>query len=350
MIRMKQRAFTGPDAGAQYQRAGMFLRAAIFDDKDAARWCRENNIAIRKAASEGIDSAGGFLVPNELAKVILDIREKYGAFRRTALVYPMGSDSTSLPRRVGGTTASFMAEGAAAASANVQLDNVGLTAKKIGALVVTSTELEEDSLPDLVDFVANELAWAFAKLEDDCAFTGDGTAAFGRMNGLMNLVLDGTHDKAKVLAASGHNTFANIDEADLGNLVAGVQAAALPNAAWFISQVGFGAAMCRLAVAHIQGEDFNGVYTPHYLGFPVIMVPSLPQATTSLSGKGMLAFGDMYQSAVLGERRGITIRRSFDRYLDQDQLAILGTERFDAVVHDLGDNTNVGCLAVLVGN
>jgi HK97 family phage major capsid protein len=62
----------------------------------------------------------------------------------------------------------------------------------------------------------------------------------------------------------------------------------------------------------------------------------------------MMAFGDMYAAAVLGQRRGLTIARSEHRYLENDQLAILATERFDAVVHDMGDNTNLGSLAVLV--
>ena len=62
----------------------------------------------------------------------------------------------------------------------------------------------------------------------------------------------------------------------------------------------------------------------------------------------MLAFGDMYDGAVLGERRGITLARSPHRYFDMDQIGILGTERFDAVIHDMGDATNLGSLAVLV--
>jgi HK97 family phage major capsid protein len=86
-----------------------------------------------------------------------------------------------------------------------------------------------------------------------------------------------------------------------------------------------------------------------YLGFPVILSPKMPLITGSLTGKMMLAFGDMYAGAVLGQRRSITLARSADRYLDQDEIAVLGTERFHAVVHDLGDNTNFGSLAALVG-
>jgi hypothetical protein len=47
----------------------------------------------------------------------------------------------------------------------------------------------------------------------------------------------------------------------------------------------------------------------------------MPHVTTTLTGQMMLAFGDMYAGAALGQRRGITLARSADRYLDQDQIA-----------------------------
>lgn len=357
---MKRKAFPGhgPEVDAKYQRAGNFLRAVIFEDTRAKEWCALNGVAIRKAASESIDSAGGALVPVELSKAIIDIREQYGAFRRATRIVPMASDTTVMPRRVGGMTAYFMNENNPnATQSQAIVDDVNLTAKKIGAFVLASTEIEEDSLPDLVDYLANEIAWAFAQKEDDCAFNGDGTSLYAGMRGIGTIALDGNHAIAKVTAASGHNTFggtAGIDNNDLGALMGAVRASAIPNAAWYASQVCFSRTMIALAAGAGGGAlyvaDWNGVMTPYFSGFPVVMCAKLPTVTTSLSGKVMLAFGDMYQGAVLGERRGITIKRSTDAYLHHDQLAILGTERFTANIHDMGDNSNAGSLAVLVGN
>lgn len=348
---MKRRAFAGPDAEARYERAGKWLLATIFHDGSARDWCKQFGVPIRRAANEGIDQQGAFLVPVELARAIADIRETYGAFRRRALVYPMASDTTDIARRTGGTTASFIAANAAAPASGPNLDSVNLSAKKIGALVTVSSELEEDSIVNLVDFIANELAWAFAQKEDDCAFNGDGTSTYGGMRGIGQIVLDGNHAVAKVVA--GQNTFAALNAADLGGLIAAVRATAV-NAAWFMSQTGFALTLCRVASAAggsgLYLAEADGVMTPHYLGFPVILAQKLPTATTSQSGKVMMAFGDMYAGAVLGERRGITIARSDQRYLDSDQIAIFGTERFDAVIHDMGDNTNAGSLAALVGS
>lgn len=351
---MRRRAFPGfgPEVENKYARAGQWLRAAVFQHEKAIAWCGEHGVAIVKAAGEGIGSTGGFLVPTELATAILDLREHYGAFRRTARLVPMASDSTVVPRRPGGTGAFFTAEGAPAGESQGNADGVGLTARKIATLIRLSSEIEEDATPDIVDYVANEIAWAFASKEDDCGFNGDGTSAYGGMRGLAQIVLDGNHGIAKVTAASGHNTFNLLDSTDLGSLMNGVRASAVPNAHWFMSQTAFANTICRLAAGvgggYLDTRVIDGVITQCYLGFPIALSQKLPLVTSTLSGKVMLAFGDMYAAGVLGQRRAITLARSADRFMDQDQIAILGTQRFHAVIHDAGDNTNAGSIAALV--
>ena len=351
---MKHRAFpgSGPEIEARYQRAGQWILATIFARDNALAWCKANGVRITRAADETINSSGGFLVPNELARAILDIRDYYGAFRRRARVVTMASDATHVPRHTGGPTAFFTAQNNTVSAGTLSLDTVALSTKKIGTLVQLSSELEEDSIDEIVDFVANQVAWAFAAKEDDCAFNGDGTSTYGVMTGICTWALDGNHGKAKVTAASSHNTFLTLDTTDLGSLVSAIEAAAVPRAAWFCSQTAFAQTFCRLSSGagggYLDTRDVDGIPTPHYLGFPVVLTQKLPLISTTLSGKVMMAFGDMYSGAVLGQRRAITIARSPERYLDSDQIAILGTERFDIAIHSMGDNTNVGMLAALV--
>lgn len=352
---MKRRAFPGygPEIEARYQRAGQWLLAAIYHNEKAALWCRANGVAVVKATGETVGSSGGFLVPSDLANAILDLRDSYGAFRRRARLVPMASDTTSVPRRPGGTGAFFIGENVNNGTADETLANVdaiNLTAKKIGSLIRISSEIEEDAIVDMVDFIANEIAFAFAAQEDDCAFNGDGTSTYGKMRGIGTIVLDGNHGKAKVTATAAHNTFLTLDSTDLANLLSAVRAAAIPNSAWYCSQTCFAQTFCRLAggTGYLPMAEVDGIMTSHYLGFPVILTQKLPLITTTLTGKVMLAFGDMYMGGALGQRRGITLARSSDRYLDQDQIGVLGTERFHANVHDVGDNTNFGALAALV--
>lgn len=352
---MRHRAFPGygPDVEARYQRSAQWLLAAVYQNDKAVSWCKANGISLVKAAGETINSGGGFIVPRDLANAILDLRDQYGAFRRTARIVPMASDTTTVPRRPGGTGAFFTAEQQATSETTANADAIDLTVQKLGSLIRLSSELEEDAAVDIVDYVANEIALAFAVKEDDCAFNGDGSSAFGKMRGIGTIVLDGNHNKAKVLAGSGHNTFAGIDNTDITNLMGSVRASAIPNASWFCSLTCFATTFVRLAAgggaAYLATRTVDGIETPFFMGFPVTLTQKMPLVTTSLSGAVMLAFGDMYAGGVLGQRRAIMLARSADRYLDQDQIAVLGTERFDAVIHDLGDNTNFGSLAALVG-
>jgi len=343
---------SGPAVWDLYERAGKWLLATMFDQKSARDWCDRKGVLVTRAQGEGIGTAGGFLVPTELENAILDLRDTFGAFRRRACVWPMGSDSSVFPRRTGSATAAFIGEGATAGSSTTNLDAVNLTAKKLGALVMLSSELVEDAIVDLVDYVATEIAWAMAAKEDDCAFNGDGTSTYGGIRGVGAIAVDGSHGKAKVSAASGHNTYALLDAADLGSLMAGVRASAYPRAAFFVSSMGFALTFARIAAATgglLSPGYCDGIPTQFYNGFPVVLTQKLPQQSTAFTtGQAMMAFGDMYGGAVLGQRRGLTIRRSDERYLDTDQIGVLVTERIDAVVHDMGDNTNLGSLAVLV--
>lgn len=353
---MRHRAFPGhgPDVDAKYERAGKWLLATIYESETARAWCQKNNLPIRKAQGETVDQYGAYLVPPELSNAILDLRDLYGAFRRRARIVPMKSDNLVIPRYTGGVTAYFPGENTTITeTASDSIDALELTTKKIGAIIRMSSELDEDALIEVVDYLANEMAWAFAQKEDLCAFTGDGTSTYSGMRGVTTIANDGNHSMSKVTAASGDNTYLTLTATDLSSLMSAVLASALANASWFISQLGFAQSMCRLAATQngfIETRMVNGVLTPCYLGFPVILTQALPQIATTLTTKAMLAFGDMYAGGVLGQRRGITVAKSADRYMDSDQIAVRGIERVDCVINSMGSNSAYGHLAVLFGN
>jgi HK97 family phage major capsid protein len=348
----KTKAFTGPAAEERAESFGHFVRAAILGNSHSRAYCGDHGIRITRAQSEGVNSGGGFLVPAEMAKTILALREQYGAMRGTASYAPMARDAMNWPRRTGGYIVFFPGEGGAATASDATFDGVHLVAKKMTVLVKISTELEEDAAADFGEFFAQELAWTLAKAEDGCGFNGDGTSTYGHMTGVITRLLSGNCNASKIAAASGHATFATLDGTDLANLLAAVPAVALPGARWFVSQFGFATTFARLA--GVSGGDLDddsatAVVRRSYLGFPIQMVPSLPQVGTSLAGQVMALFGDMSLAATFGDRRQITIMRSEDRYMDTDQIGVLGTQRVDINTHDLGDNSTAGPIVGLVG-
>jgi HK97 family phage major capsid protein len=133
--------------------------------------------------------------------------------------------------------------------------------------------------------------------------------------------------------------------------------AALPvyaqrNAKWYCSQPAWSLVFQRL-IAAAGGNSIDtltgGKPRRVYLGYEVVIDQTLPTATTSLVNQAMLFFGDLSMAARMGERRGITVKTSGDRYFELDQVGIVATERFDVNVHDLGSTTAAGPIIALVG-
>lgn len=346
------KAFKGATAEEDAYRSGMFIRATMLGDAKSEAWCREHGVQIVKAQSEGINTAGGFLVNSEMSQAIIDYREEYGTFRQNCRLVPMGSDSMMIPRRAGGLTAYFVNENGAMTESQKNWDQVQLVAKKIAALTRMSTELADDAVINIADDLASEMAYAFAVLEDSCGWNGDGTSAYGGIQGIRTKIIDGTHTAGAKSAASGHDTFAEIDATDLATLMAALPKYAERNAKWYCSQVAWNLVFQRLVAAG-GGNTIDtltgGKPRRQYLGYEVVIDQTLPTVTTSLQNVAMLFFGDLSLAARMGERRGITIKTSGERYFEYDQIGIQATERIDINAHDLGDNTNAGPLVALVG-
>jgi HK97 family phage major capsid protein len=323
--------------------AGMWFKAAIFDNAEAADWCKSRGIAVTKAQGEGVDSAGGFLVPEELMANIIVLREQFGVFRQECRVIPMGSDTLNWPRRVGGLTAYFTGENQAVTESQAQWDNINLTAKKLGALTRMSNEIAEDAVVSIADWLVGEIAYAFAAKEDDSGFNGDGTSSYGGIRGLTTIFQDGSHTAGQYQVSSA--TLTSMVVADIMGVIGLLPQYALANAKFYMSQQMFytAAGVCLAKAGGNTTLTLADPLTPRLLGFPVKFAQKLP-ITTPGSGKPMFYFGDLAMASALGERRGVTIRRSDHRYFENDQIGLLGTERFDINNHDLGDNTNAGPL------
>ena len=117
----------------------------------SAEWCKSNGLPLirMKGHIEGINSQGGFAVPEEFESELITLREQYGVFRRNARVVAMGSDVKRLPKRASTVTAYFVGEAQAITESQQVLDQVQLVAKKLGVLTTISSELNAVSYTHL---------------------------------------------------------------------------------------------------------------------------------------------------------------------------------------------------------
>jgi HK97 family phage major capsid protein len=348
------------DVELRAYRAGMWARAALFNDQRAANWCLNNGLGfdIRGAMSTTSNPDGGFLVPDEMSQSIIDLREQYGVFRRNCRVWPMGSDTLMIPRRAGGITIGAIGENPSSAisQSTPTFGSVQLVAKKAGGLSLLSSEIAEDAVIDLADWIAGEFAYGFALFEDQCGFIGDGTSTYLGIRGLMNLLTEAnvaTYIGAVTVATATHNLFSEIDVPDLAKLMAALPQYAKMNAKFYCSSVFVELVFNRLK-AQAGGntvQTLGGAPGDNYLGYPIVVSQVLPAGpSTDYDALPMVLFGDLTKSSALGDRRQVRVFPSEHRYMDTDQIGIRGTERFDIVHHDLGDGTTAGPMVALTGS
>lgn len=340
------------DAEAAY-RSGMHLKGYLFGDAEARRWCKDHGVESRTQAG-GVNSLGGVLVAPEMASEIVRLVESYGAFPQYARRVSMNSDTLVIARRTGGLSARPVGENVEVTDSDVTFDNIELNAKIWGVANRVPNSLLEDSIIDLADAMAVEVAQAFAEAFDNAGFIGDGTSSYHGTVGIATKILLSAHS-ASVVTATSNDTFDDLTLKNFTDTLAKLPLYARRNAAWYVSPVGWGAAMLRLAMlpggsSNAGGNTNDNVaagFGEQFLGYPVRLCHSLESGLTGTTGKVACLFGDLSQAATFGERRAISIRTASERYIEFDQTLTFATTRNAMVVHDLGSTAKAGPVVAL---
>lgn len=111
-----------------------------------------------KGLAESVNSTGGALVPEEFSRVLIDLLQKYGVFRRNARVIPMSTDRLILPKINSDVTVYSPGESGTITESNPTFSNVQLVANKLCSLTAISSELEEDAAVSVGVILADSIA------------------------------------------------------------------------------------------------------------------------------------------------------------------------------------------------
>ena len=199
------------------EKAAKFIKAVFHKDMDSLR--------AMKALSEGTDSAGGFLVPEEFRSEVYRIANDYGLARKLCTRIPMKRDVLNMPTLTTSVSVYWPGEGAAGTESNPVFGRTRLEAKTLVGLTVLSNELLKDPDVDIVNMLAELFAEAMAGEEDNQLFNGTGSPFTGILvNASVNVVT----------MATGQDTFAEVLAGDLRDLISQIKAVALPGAAYFM--------------------------------------------------------------------------------------------------------------------
>ena len=338
----------GRKAEERAYRFGKWFKGVIVGDPASKQWCNDNGVQI-KALSEGTNYLGGYLVPPEFSTDIIDLREQYGVARRVARVVPMGSDTLSIPRRTGGLTAYFVNEAATITDSSKTWDQVNLVAKKLAALSLWSSELNEDAMISIGDDLAGEIAYACSNKEDECYFNGDGTSTYGGITGVRQRLIDvfTTSGGTGLLVAAG-NAYSEITLANFHSVLGALPLYARGGAVWVMSSTFFDTVAHRLQTAAGGNvvADIAAGGQQRFLGYPVVLSQVMP--VTEGNSQVCALLGNFRLGSVFGDRRMLSLALSTEYKFAEDQLAIRGTQRFDIKIHDVGVSGTAGPIVGMI--
>lgn len=131
---------------------------------------------IRAALSEGTDSAGGFTVPTQLLRQLIDaMRAKAVCVQAGAMTVPLDTAQNVIVRIASDPAAGWRLENASVAESDPTFEGITLAPKSLAVLVKVSRELLDDSL-NLSDALTLAFAGALAAEVDRVCLVGSGTA------------------------------------------------------------------------------------------------------------------------------------------------------------------------------
>lgn len=273
--------------------------------------------SVLNALQEGTDSEGGYLVPDEFERTLVEALEEENVFRTLAHVIKTSSGDRKIPVVASKGTASWVDEEGAYQESDDAFSQVSIGAYKLGTMIKVSEELLADSVFDLEAYISKEFARRIGAREEESFFNGDGK---GKPLGILAAA-----GGAEVGVTAASATAITADE--VIDLFYSLKAPYRKNAVWVLNDA---------TVKQIRKlKDSTGQYlwqpslvagTPDtILGRPVKTSAFMP---TAAAGAKTIAFGD-FKYYWIADRQGRTFKKLSELYAANGQVGFMGTQRVD---------------------
>jgi HK97 family phage major capsid protein len=270
-------------------------------------------------------SSSDIPLPVEYSGQVVELVSTYGTARRFGTVFPLGAGSVKLPKLKTDTTFTLLAQATAITEKSPQTEWVTFTPEKFGGLIRLPTELDEDSIVAIGQFIARYAARNIARSEDHNFWVGTGAASGvnGTAEGLTKSVVTDSKTKASgTLGSPSEFTLAHIR-----SIRPVVDAAALMTGAYYCHP-SFESLFSSLNTAGDKPYIANGVNGASLDGFPIRWVDVMPALViTDVLSTVHILFGDASYN-YLGVRGGVRFQTSVEAAFATDETLIRALERF----------------------
>lgn len=272
---------------------------------------------ILNALQVGSDTEGGYLVPDEFERTLIEALEEENIFRRIAKVIQSNSGDKKIPIVASKGSAAWVDEEGTYGESDDVFGQTSLGAYKLGTLIKISEELLNDSAFDMESYISKEFARRIGAKEEEAFFTGDGT---GKPTGI--LAAAGGADIGITTAGA---TAITADE--VIDLYFSLRVPYRKNSVWIMNDTTVS------AIRKLKDGQGQYLWEPSLvsgvpnkiLGCEVITSPYMP---TIAAGAKTIAFGD-FSYYWIADRQGRIFKRLNELYATTGQVGFIGNQRVD---------------------
>jgi len=272
------------------------------------------NPAILNALSIGVDPEGGYLVPDQFERTLVQALEENDIMRTLARIITTSSGTLKIPVVATRGTASWVEEAAIIPESDSSFGQMTLDAHKLATLIKVSRELLEDSAFSIEAFLAEDFGRRLGALEEEAFFVGDGVK---KPTGILK--------DAEV----GHTAVSATDIGfdDVIKLYYSLRSPYRNRAVFAANE------QTVMKLRMLKGTDGQYIWQPSVtlgtpdmlLGRPVYVSSYIPAIA---AGAKALIFGD-FRYYWIGDRRGRTFERLNELFAVTDQIGFKATQRVD---------------------
>lgn len=275
------------------------------------------NAELRNALQVGELSEGGYTVPDEFERTLVQALEEENIMRGLVHVITTSSGDRKIPLVTSKGAASWVEEEAAIPESDDAFGQITLSAHKVGSMIRISEELLHDSAFDLAAYITGEFARRVGAAEEEAIITGNGTH---KPTGLLHASLGA---ETGVTAAA----VAAITADELIDLQHSLKSGYRRKACWIMNDAcvkllrklkdGNGQFLWQPGLLLDQPDTLlnQKVLTSNYMPLPA-------------AGNKAILYGD-YSYYWLADREGRSLQRLNELYAANDQVGFKITQRVD---------------------
>ena len=272
---------------------------------------------LRNSLNEGQDSEGGYLVPDEFERTLVQGLNSTNIIRAHAHVITTSSGLHKIPVVASHGSAAWIDENGAYTESDESFGQVQLDAHKVGTIIKVSEELLNDSAFDLESYLSSEFIRRIGDKEEEAFISGNGSS---KPTGILNATGGGG-----VGVTTAGATAIVADE--LIDLFYSLKAPYRKNAIWVLND------STIKAIRKLKNGDGTYLWQPAIKDGEVDSILGRPYFTsayapTIAAGAKSIIFGDLNYYWI-GDRQGISFKRLNELYAGNGQVGFLASKRLD---------------------